>query len=159
MKKVILAGVFALAAVPMVSQAETGPGCGLGAMLMEGQKGVVFNVLAVTTNASFGSQTFGMTSGTLGCDGDGTVTFAAAGEYIDHNMEQVARGMATGEGEAMDTLAALMGIAEEDKATFMQVSKANFSTIFSKEDVTSTEVMDALTKVMASDQQLEKYTS
>ncbi|MFC1747240.1 DUF3015 family protein [Pseudomonadota bacterium] len=159
MKKVILAGVFALAVTPMVSQAETGSGCGLGAMLMEGQQGIAFNVMAATTNGSFGNQTFGMTSGTLGCDGDGTVTFAAAGGFIDQNMEQVARGMATGEGEAMHTLAYLMGISNEDKAAFIQVSKANFSTIFNKDNVTSSEVLGALSKVMSADRALAKYTS
>lgn len=159
MKKTILAGVIALAMTPLASQAETGPGCGLGAMLMEGQEGIAFNVLAATTNGTSGNQTFGMTSGTLGCDGEGTVTFAAAGDYLDANMEKVARGMATGEGEAMDTLASLMGISAEDKTSFLQVSKSNFSTIFSKENVSSAEVMQSLTQVMAADQQLSKYAS
>lgn len=159
MKKTILAGVVALSMVPMASQAETGPGCGLGSMLMDGQQGVVFNVLAATTNGISGNQTFGMTSGTLGCDGNGTVSYAAAGDYLDANMEQVARGMATGEGEAMDTLASLMGIAEQDKATFIQVSKSNFSTIFSQENVSSAAVLESLTKVMAADKQLAKYIS
>ena len=159
MKKAILAGVVALAMTPLVSQAESGPGCGLGSMLMEGQKGIAFNVMAATTNSTSGNQTFGMTSGTLGCDGNGKVTFAAAGEYLDTNMEQVARSMATGEGEAMETLASLMGISEQDKTTFIQVSKANFSTIFSKENVSSADVMSSLTQAMAADQALSKYTS
>jgi len=159
MKKTILAGVMALAMAPMASQAETGPGCGLGSMLLEGQQGIVFNVLAATINGTSGNQTFGMTSGTLGCDGEGTVTFAAAGEYLDSNMEQVARGMATGEGEAMDTLASLMGVSAADKAAFIQLSKANFSAIFSKENVTSADVMSSLTQAMAADQALSKYIS
>ncbi|MCF6217376.1 MAG: DUF3015 domain-containing protein [Gammaproteobacteria bacterium] len=159
MKKTILAGVMALAMAPMASQAETGAGCGLGSMLLEGQQGLVFNVLAATVNGTSGNQTFGMTSGTLGCDGEGTVTFAAAGEYLDANMEQVARGMATGEGEAMDTLASLMGVSAADKAAFVQVSKANFSVIFSKENVTSADVMSSLTQAMAADQSLSKYIS
>lgn len=159
MKKTILAGVMALAMTPLASQAETGPGCGLGSMLLEGQEGIVFNVLAATINGTSGNQTFGMTSGTLGCDGNGTVTFAAAGEYLNANMEQVARSMATGEGEAMETLAGLMGIAEQDKGAFIQVSKSNFSSIFSKENVSGAEVMSSLTQAMAADQTLSKYTS
>jgi len=159
MKKTILAGVIALAMTPLASQAETGPGCGLGSMLLEGKEGVVFNVLAATVNGTSGNQTFGMTSGTLGCDGNGTVTFAAAGDYLDANMEQVARGMATGEGEAMETLASLMGVSQQDQSSFMQVSKNNFSTIFSAENVSSAEVMKSLTDVMAADQQLSKYAS
>lgn len=159
MKKVILASVFALSVVPMASQAETGAGCGLGAMLMEGQQGLAFNVMAATTNGTLGNQTFGMTSGTLGCDGDRTVTFAAAGDFLNQNMEQVARGMATGEGEAMHTLAYLMGVSNEDKATFIQVSKANFSAIFSKDNVSSSEVLSALTEVMSADKSLAKYAS
>ena len=48
-------------------------GCGAGSILFEGQKGPVPQILAVTTNGSFGNQTFGITSGTLGCEKDGVV--------------------------------------------------------------------------------------
>jgi hypothetical protein len=157
MKKMTLA--IALLASPMASMAaETGPGCGWGSMLMDGESGVVSNVLAATTNGTFGNQTFGMTSGTAGCDASQTIHRAAA-DFLDDNMEKVARDMSTGQGESLDTLANLMGIQEEDKTTFFTLTHDNFSTIFSSDSVSSVDVMASLQEVMRQDATLSRYVS
>ena len=49
-------------------------GCGLGSMAWRGQSGIAPQILAVTTNGSFGNQTFGITFGTSGCDPNGRVS-------------------------------------------------------------------------------------
>src|SRR6266545_2071443 len=41
-------------------------GCGLGSMLIGSKPGIV-QIFAATTNGSFGTQTFGITSGTSNC--------------------------------------------------------------------------------------------
>src|SRR5690606_21045070 len=64
-------GLFPLAAG--AQQVPSVGGCGLGSKLFEGQRGVAPQVLAVTTNGTFGNQTFGISSGTLGCNQDGVV--------------------------------------------------------------------------------------
>ena len=159
MNKAIIA-VALLAAVPFASQAkESGPGCGLGSQLFEGQSGVAPHVLAVTTNGISGNQTFGMTTGSLGCDPSQTITIAAADIYLNANMEKVARGMATGEGEALDTLADLMGIEAQDKTVFFKASQQNFGKIFSSNDISSNDVLAALKDVMKNDNVLAKYVS
>lgn len=56
------------------AQAVDSTGCGLGSMAWRGQRGIGPQVLAATTNGSFGTQTFGITFGTSGCDPDGRVT-------------------------------------------------------------------------------------
>jgi len=154
MKKLMIAGLLVLA-TPLAAQANSA-GCGAGSMIFKGQSGLAPNVLAATTNGSFGNQTFGMTTGTLGCNQNDTVS-AAAGTFIDANMERVARDMSTGEGEALDTLATLLGVAEEDKASFFALSQANFTKIYSREDVTSSEVVASLKAVMLTDVKLAKY--
>ena len=157
MKKTALA--IALLASPMASiGAETGPGCGWGAMLMDGKDGTGHHVLAATTNGTFGNQTFGMTSGTLGCDTGETIQRAAA-DFLDDNMEKVARDMSTGQGEALDTLANLMGIQEQDKAKFFTVTHENFSKIFSSDAVSSVDVMASIQEVMKKDATLSQYVS
>ena len=64
MKKLLLVATIAL--LPMMANAHDSTGCGLGSMAWRGQKGVVPQVLAATTNGFFGTQTFGISSGTSG---------------------------------------------------------------------------------------------
>ena len=52
-------------------------GCGVGTMIFKGKSGLAPHVLAVTTNGTFGNQTFGMTSGTLGCNVDQKIVSTA----------------------------------------------------------------------------------
>ena len=157
MKKITLA--ITLLASPLLSvAAETGPGCGWGSMLMDGKSGKTYNVLAATTNGTFGNQTFGITSGTAGCDGSKTIHRAAT-DFLDDNMEKVAKDMSTGQGESLDTLASLMGIEEQDKVKFFEVTHDNFSTIFPSDSASSVEVMASIEEVMVSDATLSKYVS
>lgn len=142
---------------PLAAQANSA-GCGLGSTLFDGQSGLAPNILAATTNGISANQTFGMTSGTLGCNAEDTVT-AAADTFLDANMERVARDMATGEGEALDTLATLMGVEAADKAAFYTVSQSNFKAIFSSDDVNSSDVMASLKAVMSKDAALAKYAA
>lgn len=155
MKKVIIAGLMVL--TPLAVQANSA-GCGVGSQLFDGQSGLAPNVLAATTNGLSGNNTFGMSSGTLGCDQNDTIT-AAADTFLDANMERVARDMATGEGEALDTLATLMGVEAADKAAFYTVSQSNFKTIYSRDDVSSSEVMASLKAAMLKDVTLAKYAA
>lgn len=156
MKKIIIAGLMVL--TPLAAQAGNSAGCGLGSQLFDGQSGLGPNILAATTNGISGNNTFGMSSGTLGCNQDDTVT-AAADTFLDANMERVARDMSTGEGEALETLATLMGVEAADKAAFYTVSQSNFKAIFSSEDVSSLEVMASLKAVMSSNAALAKYAA
>jgi hypothetical protein len=125
---------------------------------MDGQKGVAPNVLAATTNGTFGNQTFGMTSGTAGCDASQPVQRAAV-EFLDDNMEKVARDMSTGQGESLGTLANLMGIKAQDHAEFFAVTHENFAKIFSSDKVSSVDVMASLQEVMKQDATLSRYLS
>ena len=99
-----------------------------------------------------------MTSGTAGCDASQTIQRAAA-DFLDDNMEKVARDMSSGQGESLDTLANLMGVEDADKAAFFALTHENFSEIFSSDAVSSTEVMDNLQTVMKQDAALARYVS
>lgn len=157
-KKTIVLSLAMLTA-PMSAFADTGPGCGWGAMIFEGKDGLGPNVLAATTNGTFGNQTFGMTTGTAGCDASKPVTTSAADDFLDSNIEKIAKDMATGQGESLETLASLLGISDSEKTHFFSVTQKNFSTIFSKPDNTSKEVLNSLKTVMQQDSTLAKYVS
>jgi hypothetical protein len=74
-------------------------------------------------------------------------------------MENIASDMARGQGDALLALAALMGVQKEDNATFAAVTQANFASIFSSENTTSTDVMSSLVAVLKEDATLAKYVS
>ena len=133
MKKSLL--VATLAMIPFAVSAHDSTGCGLGSMAWRGQKGVVPQVLAVTTNGSFGTQTFGISSGTSGCDQSGRITGGTGkmlATFMENNMEQYAFDASRGQGETLYTVAGILGVSEEEVA---RVSKANFDALFPDEDV------------------------
>ena len=133
MKKLLL--VAAISMLPFMAQAHDSTGCGLGSMAWRGQQGPIPQILAVTTNGSFGTQTFGISSGTSGCDQNGRITGGTGrmmASFMENNMEQYAFDASRGEGETLYTIAGILGVSEEEVA---RVSKANFDTLFPNEDV------------------------
>ncbi|WP_273207300.1 DUF3015 domain-containing protein [Marinobacter subterrani] len=153
MKKLI-AGAILLGASSM---AFAQPGCGVGAMIWEGQSGIAPHVLAATTNGSFGNQTLGMTTGTLGCQTNEPVQSMAM--YMNNNIDKVARDMSRGAGENLDTLAVLLGVDEADRDTFRKVLHDNFASIFPSSDTTSGEAVDAIVALMEKNESLRKYVA
>lgn len=153
MKKLI-AGAILLGASSM---AFAQPGCGVGAMIWKGQSGIAPHVLAATTNASFGNQTFGMTTGTLGCQTNESVQSMAM--YMDSNIDKVARDMSRGNGENLETVAVLLGVEDADRGAFRQVMQDNFATIFPNADTTSNEAVDAIVALLEKNESLSKYVA
>lgn len=148
MKKIVLsmavAGVMALASN---AQAIDSTGCGLGSMAWRGQSGPAPQILAATTNVSFGTQTFGITSGTSGCDPQGRVTGGTGKmtlSFLENNMEQYAMDAAAGHGETIDTLA---GILNVDSEKLGQISKQNFAYMFNGQDADALSVTLKLLEV------------
>src|SRR4051812_12655941 len=162
MKKLLV--VVSVAAVfPMTAMAagENNIGnCGWGSKLFEGQSGVAPQVLGATTNGTFGNQTFAITSGTSGCTQDGAVKSNwKTALFIDGNKEKLARDMSIGNGEALDSLAHLMGIEAQDRAAFGRLAKDNMARIFPSDSVATESVVAALREVLAANAQLARYTA
>ena len=157
MQKIII-GALLLASSFAVNAKDYGPaGCGVGAILFEGQSGLGPHVMAATTNGFYGTQTFAMTSGTLGCDIDGPVTSHNASLYLHGNMENVASAIAIGEGEALAALADTFQVAPQDREVFASTLQANYSTIYSSATVTSSDVYVSMVEIMATNKTLAKY--
>ncbi|MFC4259309.1 DUF3015 domain-containing protein [Marinobacter lacisalsi] len=153
MKKLI-AGAILLGASSM---AFAQPGCGVGAMVWKGQSGIAPHVLAATTNGIFGNQTFGMTTGTLGCQTNESVQSMAM--YMDSNIDKVARDMSRGSGENLETLAVLLGVDESDRGEFSQLLQDNFASIFPDADTTSDQAVDAIVALLEQNERLSKYVA
>lgn len=156
--------MFALLATSLSSVAFAGQNnvgtCGWGSKVFEGQSGIAPQALAATTNGTFGNQTFGVTSGTSGCTQDGTVSSNwKMAMFLDGNMNKLARDMSVGQGEALESLAALIGVEESQKTAFYQLTKANFSHIFSSDAVTVEQVRLGLKGVLAADETFAAYAA
>lgn len=148
----VLALCMPAAAAPNVG------GCGWGSKLMDGSEGIAPQVLAVTTNGTSGNQTFGITSGTSGCTQNGVVRSNwKTAMFIDSNMNKLARDMSSGEGETLESLASLLGMDESIRPVFYRTSQEHFVEIFPSENVSSTEVMYYLKKVLQEKAELASY--
>ena len=159
MKKLIavLSLAVAFPSMAMAAQDNVG-GCGVGSMVFKGQSGVGPQVLAVTTNGISGNQTFGISSGTLGCTQDGAVhSNMKSAMFIDSNKEQLARDMSVGSGETLAALAHLLGVEAQDQDAFNRLAKDNMARIFTSESVATEQVIVALREVLASDATLSRY--
>ncbi|MDH4570635.1 DUF3015 domain-containing protein [Pseudomonas sp. BN414] len=158
LSKGLIVGLLSAASLAAQADQAGGGGCGWGQMVFEGQRGLVPHLLATTTNGTSGNATFGLTSGTNGCDSSVRIGYGGRSLLAMNGMlDNIAEDMAQGQGEALDAYATLLGIEQGDRAHFAQVTQANFSTIFSGADVTGEQVLAATLDVMSRDQQLARY--
>jgi len=158
MKKMIFAAALLSSSTLVHADAAGGPGCGWGNMLFEGQSGLPMHLLATLVNGTSGNATFGMTTGTNGCDTSGGLTYSGKSLLAMNGvLEEVAQDMATGEGEALTALSVSMGVPAEERAHFNAVMHENFASIFTSEEVTAGEVADNIASVMKKDAKLAKF--
>ena len=132
-------------------------GCGWGALLFEGSTGVGAHVFALSTNVSLSDATFGLSSGTLGCDAHQPIRYKGGRVYISGNMTQLAEDMSQGHGEALTGLSDVLGIQARDKVAFYTLTQKHFDKIYPNAEVTSDQVMDHLATVMQTDPAMAKY--
>jgi hypothetical protein len=137
--------------MPATGQSTYGAaGCGLGSIVF-GSKPGFMQVFAATTNGSFGTQTFGITSGTSNCGGGGGGGMAAK-SFIETNREAFAKDVSRGSGETIANLATLSG-CQDSKAVAASLQR-NFKTIFPSAKATNTEVSTAAIESLKADKQL-----
>jgi hypothetical protein len=140
--------VLSQAGLAMAANPDTGPGCGLGKLAwadFKNQKNIAPQVMMATTNGSFGSGTFGISSGTSGCTNDGqvmadqrTTMFAAM------NFENLSQEMAQGKGEHLASLATLMGIPAEQHTAFFALTQERYSAMVQAGETSSVALVKAL---------------
>lgn len=126
----------------MNAPGDPNTGCGLGTQIIKDKSSVVMQVLAVTTNGTSGNQTFGITSGTLGCEKPARIVSNETSTFVASNMDSLATDIAMGQGENLDTLAALLNI--EDKSAFAAKLQQNFVSIYTDDQVSSAQVIDSI---------------
>jgi len=158
MRSLVISTVLLALASGQVMAKEYGPaGCGLGTeVVFQDANEWHEHVLAATTNGTSGNQTFGMTSGTLGCETNGPMANGVA-SFMNKNLESIAADTAQGEGETLSALVELIGVDTADQSAFKTEMQANFDAIFVSENATATTSYTALVAMMKNDARFSKY--
>jgi hypothetical protein len=124
-------------------------GCGLGSLAFGNQPGAV-QILAATTNGLFGTQTFGITTGTSNC-GPGLFAMGTK-NFVEANREAVAKDISRGQGEAIGALA-VINHCDSPTAVGAALQK-NFKSIFPSEEAKDEDVTRAILDTLAADKAL-----
>lgn len=131
-------------------------GCGLGSLLWGelGKSGsgrtLSVQVCEATTNGSFGSQTFGITTGTSNCDKPSAFVKNDAFQFATANLDNLAKDIAMGQGETLATFAELMDIPAAQRAALYSRLQTNFTRIFTSSDVQAGTVVENIVTVINS---------
>ncbi|MDY0292761.1 MAG: DUF3015 family protein [Desulfuromonadaceae bacterium] len=150
MKKLCLVflSLCVLVASPVFAQqAAKNTGCGLGTMLWDGNAdgSVISQSLQATTNGTFGNQTFGISSGTLGCEQPANILKNdRALAFTRDNLDILARDIAFGGGESLATLAELLEVPTAERALLYTRLQDNFSVIFDTGEENYAAVLDRI---------------
>jgi hypothetical protein len=152
MKKVLLTSTvlfFMVSGIAFAGSPRENCGCGLGTLLFDGKGGMAQQILAATTNGMLGTQTLGISSGTLGCNLPSRwISNDQLNNFIAENMDNLAKDAAMGHGEYVDTLAELMNVPSSNRIGFSQMLQENFSNIFTEESVSHVEVIENISLLM-----------
>lgn len=118
-------------------------GIGLGTLIFDGHDGLLSQVCAATTNTSTCFNQTWMIS--FGLGGATPFTGLASNEkvklFVHDNLDQLAREMAAGGGESLDTLADLAGVPDPARPAFTRALHDHFAQIFDSPMVTDAQVI------------------
>lgn len=152
----------ALAALTLVNGVSSAPkygmaGCGLGSIIFTTND--KSQILAATTNGTYGNQTFGITSGTSNCTADGIVKNEKAQEvFATVNFGSLEQEMAAGKGEKLNTFAHLLGCSSDSLGRFGQMTQSSYSRLMS-ENSTPASLIIAVKSEIKKDANLSKACS
>ncbi|WP_455370265.1 DUF3015 domain-containing protein [Petrachloros mirabilis] len=157
MKKVLMMSVAVLfgmqAGLVMAANPDTGPGCGLGKLAWgdyKGQKEIAPQVMMATTNGTFGSQTFGISSGTSGCTNDGKIMGdSKTVMFAELNFNDLSQEMAQGQGEHLASLASLMGIPADKQDEFFAMTQERYTSLVKAGETSPVAMVKALNEAIA----------
>lgn len=157
MKKVLVSavifGMMSTGVAFAAGSSQNNTGCGLGSMLLgeAANDSLLLQVFAATTNGTFANQTFGITSGTSDCKMPSKIVKnERLNEFVVSNIDSLAKDIAMGRGESLDTMAELMGISTDKREAVYAQLQTNFSSIFTSERVEAADVVDNIVSVIKS---------
>ncbi|OGR84802.1 MAG: hypothetical protein A2901_06270 [Elusimicrobia bacterium RIFCSPLOWO2_01_FULL_54_10] len=152
MKKLLVLTVSTMMMTPALFAKGSHPmaGCGLAYVLFsKSDNSKPIQIFAATTNGTFGNQTFGITSGTLGCTEGGMVAKnKEAVVFADVNLKQLSYDMAVGKGETLNAFSQIIGINASKKDAFNGIVKSHYGQLFSTADTTTADFLIRLDQTL-----------
>lgn len=152
MKRIL--GIFALTLIFATTSfaadmgvARNNTGCGLGTVLFQGSANdsSLLQAFQATTNGTSGNQTFGISSGTSECkQPEKFAQNERLNEFVYANLDTLAKDIAQGRGESVQTLAELMQVPPEKREAFYRNLQTHFAEIFPRENVEYAQVVDTI---------------
>lgn len=147
----VLAGLGQVEIASALGNPDNGPGCGLGKLAWSdygSQKQIAPQVFMATTNGTFGSQTFGISSGTSGCTNDGVIMKNKHVNLAGGAFESLKQEMAQGRGEHLASLATLLGVPGEDQPVFFSLVQEKYASLVQSEETTPILMLRAIQAAM-----------
>ncbi|KPA15665.1 conserved hypothetical protein, secreted [Candidatus Magnetomorum sp. HK-1] len=124
-------------------------GCGLGSMILGDQEPLAMQLVITLLNGTCGNQTFGISSGTLGCEKPKTLVLnERLDKFVADNMDSIAVDIAAGQGESLDALADLAEISIEKRPDLYNAFQKNFGQIYSSAQSSHKEVVVQLVNII-----------
>ncbi len=143
----LIAGTAAAADTGLKGSGAYGTaGCGLGSMIFGNQQGAI-QIFAATTNGTFASQTFGITTGTSNCGP--SLVAQGTRNFVNANREALAKDMSRGQGETIGALTWLTGC--RDSSAVGAKLQSSYGTIITSDQATSDEIADKLLETLKAD--------
>lgn len=102
-------------------------GCGLGSMAFK-DNDKLSQLLASCTNGTFGTQTFGISSGTSNCTSNGVAKLDKETEmFVEVNNDVLLKEISQGKGETLTSFSTIMGCS--DSKAFSKGLQSNYKNI------------------------------
>ncbi|MEM7391329.1 MAG: DUF3015 family protein [Verrucomicrobiota bacterium] len=153
MKKLLtIAAMSSLVSVSAMGAIKDNCGCGLGTMIFgDRDDTLMVQLLVATFNHATGSQTFGITTGSMGCLKYSEIAkVERIHKYVADNMDHLAMDMALGYGQSLDALADLLEMEKDSRKGFYTKLQSQFDSIYSSDDVTAKDVVTGIARVIQS---------
>lgn len=142
---ILLCALILVSSAGLCLADQKNTGCGLGTMIFGHDESLVSQVATAGLNWVFCSQPLGISSGTSECERpEALVQSPRVRDFVAANLDALAKDMARGEGEYLDTLASLLEVPENARPGFYSKLKAAFPEIYGADSVTSDEVLSRI---------------
>jgi hypothetical protein len=129
LRTLIIALVLTLPAGSAFADRYGTAGCGLGSIAFGDKKGIN-QTWAATTNGTFGTQTFGITSGTSNCVDSEDVSSVDQEAFMKVNYGAIAKEGAEGKGEHLMAMGVLLGCEASAHPQLFATIQQNHDQIF-----------------------------
>ena len=126
-------------------------GCGLGSLIIQ-KNSKLLQLFGMTTNGTFSSQAFGITSGTSNCSANGIVfSDKEATVYAEANLQNLKIDMARGSGESLTAFAQILGCQAEATSAFGAMTQKHYEHIFPTAKVLPSQVLESIKSEIRND--------